>query len=126
MSLPYEHKLIPRAKRLRHEATRQENHLWYDCLRDYPLRFQRQKAIGNYIVDFYCHAAGLAIELDGSQHFEEDAQKYDKQRTAFLNGQGIQVLRVANIDVDRNFEGVCMQIDAAVKQAGKYTPGQLR
>ena len=66
MSLPYKNKLIPCAKELRKNATRQENHLWYDFLRSYPVRFQRQKTIGSFIVDFYCHAAKLVIELDGS------------------------------------------------------------
>ena len=114
MSLPYESKLIDRAKQLRRDATKQENHLWYDYLKDYPLRFQRQKAIGNYIVDFYCHKAGLVVELDGSQHYEEDAMQYDVKRTEYLNTSGLRVLRILNIDVDRNFEGVCMEIDKTV------------
>ncbi len=116
MSLPYEHPLIDRAKCLRKEATRQENHLWYDYLKYYPLRFQRQKAIGNYIVDFYCHRARLVIELDGSQHYEDDASLYDAKRTAFLNAQGLTVLRIANIDIDRNFDGACMEIDKVVHE----------
>ena len=114
MSLPYEQRLIERARALRREATRQERHLWYDYLRSYPLRFQRQKAIGNYIVDFYCHKAGLVVELDGSHHYEEDAAHYDAQRTAFLNERGLTVLRIANIDIDRNFEGACMEIDKTI------------
>jgi len=114
LSLPYESKLIDRAKQLRRDATKQENHLWYDYLKDYPLRFQRQKAIGNYIVDFYCHKAGLVVELDGSQHYEEDAMQYDVKRTEYLNTSGLRVLRILNIDVDRNFEGVCMEIDKTV------------
>ena len=117
MSLTYEHRLIERARQLRREATRQEKHLWYDYLRQYPVRFQRQKSIGNYIVDFYCHRAKLAVELDGSQHFEPEAVCYDAERTRCIKAQGIKVLRVANIDVDRNFEGVCMAIDKAVNVA---------
>ena len=107
MSLPYEHKLIERAKKLRKEGTKQENHLWYDYLKNYPVRFQRQKTIGNYIVDFYCHKAKLVIELDGSQHYEPDAMCYDEKRTYYLQAQGLCVLRILNIDVNRNFEGVC-------------------
>ena len=114
MSLPYEHHLIKSAKSLRKEATKQENHLWYDFLKNYPLRFQRQKAIGNYIVDFYCHKARLVVELDGSQHYEKDSVHYDAQRTVFLNEQGLTVLRIANIDIDRNFEAACMEIDKTV------------
>ena len=120
MSLPYESKLIVRAKQLRKDATKQENHLWYDYLKDYPIRFQRQKAIGNYIADFYCYRAKLVVELDGSQHYEEDALKYDLQRTEFFNTLGITVLRVLNVDIDRNFEGACMEIDKTVhKLLGK-------
>ena len=114
MSLPYEHHLIERARKLRKEMTRQEKHLWYDFLKDYPLRFQRQKAIGNYIVDFYCHSAKLVIELDGSQHFDEETLRYDKRRTDFLNELGLTVLRIANIDIDRHFESACMEIDKTV------------
>ena len=116
MSLPYESKLIVRAKQLRKDATKQENHLWYDYLKDYPIRFQRQKAIGNYIADFYCYRAKLVVELDGSQHYEEDALKYDLQRTEFFNTLGITVLRVLNVDIDRNFEGACMEIDKTVRK----------
>ena len=116
MSLPYESKLIVRAKQLRKDATKQENHLWYDYLKDYPIRFQRQKAIGNYIADFYCYRAKLVVELDGSQHYEEDALKYDLQRTDFFNTLGITVLRVLNVDIDRNFEGACMEIDKTVRK----------
>ena len=65
MSLPYQGKLIPRAKELRKGATKQENHLWYDFLRGYPMRFQRQKTIDGFIADFYCHVARLVVEVDG-------------------------------------------------------------
>ena len=90
--------------------TRQERHLWYDFLRSYPMRFQRQKAIGNYIVDFYCHQAKLVVELDGSQHYEDGIKTYDQERTRFLEHQGLRVLRFANPDVDKQFESVCMAI----------------
>ena len=116
MSLAYENKLIIRAKQLRKNATKQENHLWYDYLKDYPLRFQRQKTIGNYIVDFYCHKARLVVELDGSQHYEENAMQYDANRTKYLNALGLTVLRILNIDVDRNFEGACLEIDKTVRK----------
>ena len=115
ISLPYRHDLIDQAKRLRRDMTRQEKHLWYDFLKTHPVRFQRQKTIGSYIVDFYCHSAKLAVELDGSQHFEAAAEQYDARRTAVLASQGIEVLRVANIDVDQNFPGVCAIIDRRVE-----------
>ena len=114
MSLEYNKKLIPRAKELRHSATRQENHLWYDFLSTYPIRFQRQKTIGNYIVDFYCHKAGLVIEIDGSQHYTDDGVAYDNERTAFLNSNGLRVIRFSNLDIEKSFEGVCMEIDKTI------------
>ncbi len=95
--------------------TPQEKRLWYDYLSKYPIRFQRQKTIGNYIVDFYCHKAMLAIELDGSQHYTEQAIQYDKNRTRCLSTMGVNTLRILNIDVDRNFEAVCKLVDNMVK-----------
>ena len=110
MSLPYEHHIIDRARKLRRDMTKQERHLWYDFLKDRPQRFQRQKAIGNYIVDFYCHSAKLVVELDGSQHYEDDVRAYDKERTRYLEQLGLKVLRFVNSDVDLHFESVCMAI----------------
>jgi len=96
--------------------TKEERHLWYDYLRDYPVRFYRQKILGKYIVDFYCAEARLVVELDGSQHFDDVGQRRDAERTAFLNAYGLQVLRIPNNEVDNNFEGVCLYIDQAVKK----------
>ena len=73
MSKDYENELIPRAKELRKDMTREERHLWYDFLRDYPVRFTRQKVIGHYIADFYCSKAKLVIEIDGTSHFNDEA-----------------------------------------------------
>ena len=115
MSLPYQGKLIDRAKELRKNATKQENHLWYDFLRSYPVRFQRQKTIDSFIVDFYCHAAKLVIELDGSQHYEEQGKAYDAERTAILESYGLTVLRFSNHDVDAHFDAVCEQIDHVIQ-----------
>ena len=115
MSLPYKTDLIPRAKELRKQATPQENHLWYDFLRSYPVRFQRQKTIDSFIADFYCHAAKLVIEIDGSQHYEPQGRAYDEERTAVLQKYGLEVLRFSNRDINTNFRGVCEKIDDAVK-----------
>ena len=105
------------AKQLRKEMTQEERHLWYDFLRFYPVRFSRQKVLGKYIADFYSADARLVIELDGSQHYEsEEIQKY-KDRTAFLEGYELTVIRIPNNEVSRNFCGVCEYIDAAVKQS---------
>ena len=73
--------LVPRAKQLRKEMTKEERHLWYDFLRSYPVRFLRQKVIDNYIADFYCYEARLIIELDGSQYYEDKGLLKDKIRT---------------------------------------------
>ena len=113
--------MISRARQLRHDMTKEERHLWYDFLRAYVPRFTRQKIVEPYILDFYCCAAGLAVELDGGQHYEDAGKVYDERRTAYLQQQGIQVLRFSNLDVMRNFEGVCRQIDIEAKKrlAGK-------
>ena len=120
MSLPYKGKLIPRAKELRKNATRQENHLWYDFLRTYPVRFQRQKTIGGFIVDFYCHYAKLVIELDGSQHYTDDGKAYDAERTSILEKYGLSIMRFSNNDIDNKFQAVCNMIDQKIKEVTTY------
>ena len=109
--------LVPLAKQLRKEMTQEERHLWYDFLRIYPVRFSRQKVLGKYIADFYSAEAKLVIELDGSQHYEETERVKDSERTAFLEGYGLTVIRIPNNEVSRNFRGVCEYIDAVVKQS---------
>ena len=98
------------AQRLRCNMTKQERHLWYDFLKLLPQQFKRQKVIGRYIVDFYCAGAKLVVELDGSQHFEPQGLEYDARRDAYLRGLGLTVKRYSNLDVMRNFEGVCTDI----------------
>ena len=109
--------LVPFAKQLRKEMTKEERHLWYDFLRDYPVRFSRQKVLGKYIADFYCAKAGLVIELDGSQHFEVGNIVKDAERTAFLEGYRLRVIRIPNNEIFTHFESVCNYIDAAVQQS---------
>ena len=101
------------SRQLRKSATKEESLLWYNFLSQYPLRFRRQYVIGNYIVDFYCHKAKLAIELDGSGHYEPATAEKDRIRTAYLNEQDVRVLRFTNLDVLRNFRAVCEQIHTA-------------
>ncbi len=96
--------------------TPQEKHLWHDFLNSYGISFRRQVVIGNYIVDFYCRKAKLAIEIDGAQHYVPDSIEYDKERTEYLENCGIRVLRFLNNDIDRNFENSCAYIDQNVKQ----------
>ena len=108
---------IPLAKALRKNMTPWERKLWYEFLRNYPFRFQRQKAIGNYIVDFYCAKAQLVIELDGGGHYHPAQAENDCVRTEELKHMNLTVIRICNSDVDRNFRGVCEYIDLAVKQS---------
>ncbi|MBQ2704335.1 MAG: endonuclease domain-containing protein [Clostridia bacterium] len=115
MSLDYNKKNIFLAKNLRKNATPQEKHLWYDFLANYEIRFQRQKAIDNFIADFYCHKAKLVIEIDGAQHYTEKGIKADEFRTETLEGYDLKVIRVTNDQINTNFRGVCEYIDATVK-----------
>ena len=114
MSLRYNGKNIHIARMLRENATPEERHLWYDFLRNYKVRFQRQKAIGDYVVDFYCHKARLVIEIDGTQHFLESGAEKDKERTNFLESNGLTVIRFSNNEIKENFKGVCERIDMVV------------
>ena len=117
MQSKHNKQLVPFAKQLRKEMTKEERHLWYDFLRTHPVRFSRQKVLGKYIADFYSAEAKLVIELDGSQHYEEINVEKDTDRTAFLEGYGLTVIRIPNNEVMRNFRAVCEYIDAAVKQS---------
>ena len=92
---------IPLAKALRKNMTPWDRKLWYDFLRAYPVRFQRQKAIGNFIVDFYCAKAGLVIELDGGGHYTPDQAEKDLLRTKELETMKLRVMRICNLDIDR-------------------------
>ena len=110
-------KLVPIARQLRKNMTKEERHLWYDYLRDYPHKFVRQKVMGKYIPDFYCAEAGLVVELDGSQHYEPMGMEHDTERTRYLEQFGVEVLRIPNNEVLNNFRGVCEYIDLAVRRA---------
>lgn len=102
--------MTQRARELRREMTPQERHLWYDFLRDYPVRFRRQRVIESFVADFYCSLALLVIEIDGSQHFTPQGQAYDLERSAIFETYGIYVLRFSNHEVDTQFEAVCRMI----------------
>lgn len=115
MSLSYNGDLIKYAKELRKNATPWERKLWHYFLKDYSVRFQRQKVIGNYIVDFYSSKVNVAIELDGGGHFNDSKIQQDKRRTKELEEFNVKVLRFTNLDIDENFYEVCSQIDREVK-----------
>ena len=107
---------LPRARELRKNMTPWERKLWYCFLKTYPVRFQRQKCIGNFVADFYCFQAKLIIELDGGGHFYPKQSLYDRIRTEKLEEYGLEVIRFCNLDVDRHFYEVCTVIDDTVKQ----------
>ena len=113
---PYNHYLTRYAQRLRKEMTPQERHLWYDYLRRYPVQFRRQVPTGEYVVDFYCSRARLAVELDGTQHYDEEARQADEIRTKSLAELGVMVLRFDNFRIERSFATVCEEIDRVVKE----------
>ena len=108
---------ISLAKALRKNMTPWERKLWYEFLRNYPIRFQRQKAIGNYIADFYCAKARLVVELDGGGHYTTEQMQNDDLRTKELESMNLTVIRICNLDIDRNFNGVCEYIDLNVKNS---------
>ena len=98
------------SRTLRKNMTKEERHLWYDFLKTLPETVCRQKVVGQYILDFYCAAAKLAIELDGSQHYSEEGEQYDRVRDEYLSERGICVLRYSNLQLHENFRGVCLDI----------------
>ena len=103
-------KLRKNAQKLRREMTKEERRLWYDFLKQLPVTINRQKVIAHYIVDFYCASAKLVIELDGSQHYEDEGAASDRERDRVLNQLGISVVRYSNDDINRNFDGVCADL----------------
>ena len=109
--------IVPTARMLRKNMTKEERHLWYDFLHAYPVRFSRQKVLGKYIVDFYCAEAKIVIELDGAGHYTDEGIIRDAERTAFLEEYGLKVIRFNNAEINKNFWGVCAHIDRVVKEA---------
>ena len=126
MRSKYNPELTFYARKLRKNMTKEERHLWYDFLRSYPVRFQRQKVLGYCIADFYCAKARLVVELDGSQHYGSYEQEKDANRTALLKEYGLTVIRIPNNAVMENFSGVCAYIDNAVTYACNQSEGENR
>ena len=113
--MKYDHTSVQLARELRKNMTPWENKLWYRFLRGYSPRFQRQKPIESYIVDFYCAQAQLIIDLDGGGHYNPVSEKQDSERTKVLEEYGLKVIRFCNTDIDKNFYSVCTIIDHEVK-----------
>lgn len=114
--LPYNTRLKERARELRTNATPAERKLWYEFLRFCPMQWHRQKPLAHYIVDFYCSTAQLVIEIDGDSHFNESSIEYDRRRTQVLESYGLHVIRFTNLDVLKNFEGVCSKITEVLNE----------
>ena len=110
MNTKYNPKLTNLAQHLRREMTKEERHLWFDFLKKLPITINRQKVIGPYIVDFYCAAANLVIELDGSQHYENPQIGEDNIRDDYLQSIGITIKRYSNAEINQDFESVCLDI----------------
>ena len=110
MQLPRNPHLTPNSRKLRREATKQEKDLWWRFLRKLPVTVNRQKVVGTYILDFYCHKAKLAIEIDGGQHFEDSNVEADALREQYLNNLGVEVIRFTNYEVDHQLDQVCIAI----------------
>jgi adenine-specific DNA methylase/very-short-patch-repair endonuclease len=110
--LPYNKKLVDRAKDLRKNMTAAEKKLWHEYLKTLGDRFWRQRPIDHFIVDFYCPSRYLVIEVDGGCHGADDAKIYDAERTQVLEAYGLQVLRFSNDEVLNNFEKVCAEVEA--------------
>ena len=107
---PYNKSLTEYAQELRKNMTPEEKHLWYDFLKLLPITVKRQYVVGNYILDFFIPSANIAIELDGSQHYEPEAREADRVRDAELETVGIMVIRYLNVEVNKNFDGVITDI----------------
>src|SRR5260221_8475383 len=101
-------------RELRSRLTPEESYLWSYLQRRQLCgwKFRRQHSVGPYILDFYCPAEKLAVELDGSTHDHEAAQNYDLKRNAFLTQFGIRTLRFENREARKNIEGVLLAIEA--------------
>ncbi len=90
--------------------TDEEKHLWYDFLKNLPVTVNRQKNIGNYILDFFIASKRIAIEIDGAQHNMPENKDADEERDFDLRNLGITVLRYSNLDINKNFNVVCEDI----------------
>jgi len=107
---------LERAREFRREMTPWEAILWQE-LRGNKLgaHFRRQQIIAGFIVDFYCHKAGLVIELDGSVHQENEQKQHDADRDGTLSEMGLRVIRFKNDDIEKNLEDVLVKIRKSLK-----------
>ena len=123
--IPYNKSLVPKAKELRNQLTPPERQFW-NALRSMPSYkshpFNRQKPLGKYIVDFYCHEYRLVVEIDGDSHYTEEAQIKDQKRTAFLESKGLRVVRFTNREVVHNIDGVMESLENLLNKIKEEAP----
>ena len=115
--LPYNPALVEQAREMRKNMTPAESKLWFGFLRNFKFRVLRQRPIDHFIVDFYCAALKLVIEVDGAEHFTDDGKAQDEQRTQVLEGYGLTVIRFSNHQIETDFGSVCQQINSYSHQA---------
>jgi len=124
--LPYNPDLVERAKDLRKNMTPAEKKLWYEYLRNFKHRVLRQRPINHFIVDFYCPALKLVIEIDGEHHFTEEGKSYDEERRKILERYGLREIRFRNDEVINEFDRVCKEIEqippVSTLDKGEYPP----
>jgi len=109
--LPYNPKLVERARELRKNMTEAEKKIWYGFLKNFKYRVLRQRPIHHFIVDFYCPALKLVIEIDGEQHYTEEGKAYDEERRKILERYGLREIRFRNKEVMNEFDRVCKEIE---------------
>ena len=109
------HKRKEYAQTLRKNMTKQERRLWYDCFKQMAVTIKRQHVIDPYIVDFYCAAAKLVVEVDGSQHYEQTGKHQDQERDVYLNSLGLMVKRYSNREIDTQFSNVCEDLYETIR-----------
>lgn len=117
--MPHPKRSNPKTKhkaiQLRKEPTPAEHKLWSRIRNDQlGVTFRRQHAVGNYIPDFCSPRAKLIIELDGSQHLEQE--DYDKERTKYLEDHGYKVIRFWNNQVMNDMNGIILAITNAIEE----------
>ena len=115
MNWKHNKQLVLTAQNLRKNMTKEERHLWYDFLRNHPVKFTRQKIIKYYIADFYAPRLRAVIEVDGAAHFTEKGLKSDVERTKFFQNRGITVIRFTNEEINTEFEIVCSKINEFIQ-----------
>ena len=116
--IPYNSENLKYARKNRRQrnATRQEGILWHCYLKTTKVHFYRQYRVGSFILDFYCPKKKLAIEIDGGQHYDDAAMIYDRERTLFLQNNGVTVLRFTNDDVNHHLSSVIERIRKAIEE----------